>query len=83
MCALFVITLLDALVLPTVAFAENQTITAKHTYILGDYDSKNDARQRCLLETKRKLLEQVTFPPKTSTKFCSGRCLSEATLDNC
>jgi len=56
---LFVIILLTALVLPTASFAEVQTITATHTYILGDHDSKDDARQRCLLETKRKILEQA------------------------
>jgi len=59
MRALSVITLLASLVLPTVAFAEIQTFTAMHTYILGDHDSKDDARQRCLLETKRKILEQA------------------------
>jgi TPR repeat protein len=59
MRALFVMTLLAALVLPTVAFAEIQTITATHTYIMGDHDSKDDARQRCLLEAKRKVLEQA------------------------
>jgi TPR repeat protein len=56
---LSVIVLLTALILPTVAFAEIQTFTATHTYILGDHDSKDDARQRCLLETKRKILEQA------------------------
>ena len=59
MRALTVITLLAALILPTVAFAEIQTFTATHTYILGDHDSKDDARQRCLLEAKRKILEQA------------------------
>jgi TPR repeat protein len=59
MRALSVITLLVVLFLPTVAFAEIQTFTATHTYILGDHDSKDDARQRCLLEAKRKILEQA------------------------
>ena len=59
MRALSAITLLAALVLPTVAFAEIQTLTATHTYVLGDHDSKDDARQRCLLEAKRKVLEQA------------------------
>ena len=59
MRALSVMTLLAALILPTVAFAEIQTFTATHTYILGDHDSKDDARQRCLLEAKRKILEQA------------------------
>jgi TPR repeat protein len=59
MRAFSVMTLLAALVLPIVVFAEIQTFTATHTYILGDHDSKDDARQRCLLETKRKILEQA------------------------
>ncbi len=59
MRTLSIITLLATLVLPTVAFAEMQTISATHTYILGDHDSKDDARQRCLLEAKRKILEQA------------------------
>ena len=59
MRALSVIILLALLVLPSVAFAEIQTFTATHTYVLGDHDSKDDARQRCLLEAKRKILEQA------------------------
>ena len=42
MRALSIIVLLTALILPTVAFAEVQTFTATHTYILDDHDSKED-----------------------------------------
>jgi hypothetical protein len=56
---LFVIILLTALDLPATAFAGVQTFTATHTYILGDDDSRNTARQKCLAEAKRKILEQV------------------------
>ncbi len=59
MLALSVITLLAALILPTGAFAEIQTITATHTYILGDNDSRNDARQLCFLQAKREVLEKA------------------------
>lgn len=59
MRALSVITLLAALILPTGAFAEGQTITATHTYILGDNDSRNDARQLCFLQAKREVLEKA------------------------
>jgi TPR repeat protein len=59
MRTLFVITLLAALVLSTAAFAEVQTFTTTHTYVLGDDDSRNSARQKCLSEAKRKILEQV------------------------
>lgn len=41
------------------ALAEVQTITATHTYIVGDNDSRNDARQICFLEAKRKVLEKA------------------------
>lgn len=41
------------------AGAEVQTITATHTYTLGDNDSRNDARQLCFLEAKRKVLEKA------------------------
>jgi hypothetical protein len=59
MRALSVITLLAALILPTGAFAEVQTITATYTYILGDNDSRNDARQLCFLQAKREVLEKA------------------------
>ena len=59
MRALSVITLLAALILPTGAFAEVQTITATHTYILGDNDSRNDARRLCFLHAKHQVLEQA------------------------
>ena len=59
MRALSVITLRAALILPTSAFAEVQTVTATHTYILGDNDSRNDARQLCFLQAKREVLEQA------------------------
>jgi hypothetical protein len=51
--------LLAALILPTGAFAEVQTITATHKYILGDNDSRNDARQLCFLHAKREVLEKA------------------------
>jgi hypothetical protein len=59
MRALSVITLLATLILPTGALAEVQAITATHTYILGDNDSRNDARQLCFLQAKREVLEKA------------------------
>ena len=59
MRALSVITILATLILPTSALAEVQTIIATHTYILGDNDSRNDARQLCFLQAKREVLEQA------------------------
>ena len=44
---------------PVWVSAEIQTITTLHTYIMGDNDSRNDARQLCFLEAKRKVLEKA------------------------
>jgi uncharacterized protein YaaR (DUF327 family) len=67
MRTLSIISLLTTLILPTVAFATTQTITATHTYVMGDNDSRNDARHLCFLEAKRKVLEQVgTFIQSSS-----------------
>lgn len=47
--------------------AATQTITATHTYVIGDNDSRNDARRLCFLEAKRKVLEQAgTFIQSSS-----------------
>lgn len=43
----------------TLATATVQTISATHTYVMGDNDSKNDARRICFLEAKRKVLEKA------------------------
>ncbi len=61
-------TLLALFVLPTVSAAEVKTITATHTYIMGDNDSRNDARQLCFLEAKRKVLEKAGSFIQTSTE---------------
>ena len=41
------------------ASAAGTPFIATHTYVLGDDDSRNTARQKCLAEAKRKILEQV------------------------
>jgi TPR repeat protein len=49
------------------ATAATQTITATHTYVMGDNDSRNDARRLCFLEAKRKVLEKAgTFIESSS-----------------
>lgn len=47
------------LILPNLAFSEIKTIYATHEYVMGDNDSKNDARHMCFLEAKRKALEKA------------------------
>lgn len=49
--------------------AQVQTLTASHTYVMGDNDSKNDARQRCFLEAKRKVIEQVGVYIESSSEM--------------
>jgi hypothetical protein len=39
--------------------AEMQTFQASFSYIMGDNDSKNDARQICFLEAKKRLIEKI------------------------
>ena len=51
--------LLLVLCLTTPAWAQIQTITETHTYVMGDNDSRNDARHLCFLEAKRKVLEKA------------------------
>lgn len=68
MHTLFAVTLLALFFLPTVSSAEVKTITATHTYIMGDNDSRNDARQLCFLEAKRKVLEKAGSFIQTSTE---------------
>ncbi len=50
------------------AAAAVQTITASHTYVMGDNDSKNDARRMCFLEAKRKVLEKAGTLIESSTE---------------
>lgn len=48
------------LLLPALKAAAQETaLTAEHTYILGDGETMNDARQKAFLEAKRKLLEKA------------------------
>jgi len=56
------------LIFPVAASAQVQTITATHTYVMGDNDSRNDARQLCFLEAKRKVLEKAGSLIQTSTE---------------
>ena len=45
--------------LPLSAFAETQTVTVTHTYVMGDSESKNEARANCLAEAKRRIAEEA------------------------
>jgi hypothetical protein len=43
----------------TAARAEVRTVTASHTCLVGDSETKNDVRRACFLEAKRKAVEQA------------------------
>lgn len=63
--ALIALSLTTGTVLPVQA--ATKTITATHTYVMGDNDSRNDARHLCFLEAKRKVIEQAgTFIQSSS-----------------
>ncbi len=45
--------------LPRPALAELETIELEHTYVMGDADSRIDARNQCLNEAKRRIAEKA------------------------
>ena len=47
------------ILIPCISHAKTETIFADHKYVMGDNDSKNDARRMCFLEAKRKVLEKA------------------------
>jgi hypothetical protein len=47
------------ILIPCVSLAETKIIFAEHKYVMGDNDSKNDARRMCFLEAKRRVLEKA------------------------
>ena len=51
--------LLVLILIPSISHAKTEIIFADHKYVMGDNDSKNDARRMCFLEVKRKVLEKA------------------------
>lgn len=51
--------LISTVLTATLATAQVQTITATHTYVMGDSDSKEQARSLCYLTAKRKVLDKA------------------------
>ncbi len=47
------------ILIPCISHAKIETIFADNKYIMGDNDSKNDAKRMCFLEAKRKVLEKA------------------------
>lgn len=48
-----------ALCAPNTVRAEVKTLTAEHVYVMGDNDTRTEARRICFMQAKRKLVEQV------------------------
>jgi hypothetical protein len=51
--------LITTIMLPTMSLAEIKTIYEECEYVMGDNDTRNDAKRLCLIEAKRKVLERV------------------------
>ncbi len=51
--------LIGTILTGALAGAQIQTITATHTYVMGDSDSKEQARALCYLTAKRKVLDKT------------------------
>lgn len=51
--------LITTILTPTMSAAEITTIYEECEYVMGDNDTKNDAKRLCLIEAKRKVLERV------------------------
>ena len=60
---------LAIILLPSLSFGKVKTIYASHKYIMGDNDSKNDARKMCFIEAKRKALEMAGTYIKSNTEI--------------
>jgi hypothetical protein len=64
---------LTLLLVPYLAQAAGIQITAKCHYVMGDNDTKNDARQLCFLQAKRQALEKAGVFIQSQVKVSDGR----------
>jgi hypothetical protein len=72
------IVFLSSLVFPSFSYAE--IIYATHKYIMGDNDSKNDARKMCFLEAKRKVIEKAGTYIESLTEVKNARLTRDEVL---
>ena len=61
------------LLISLLSVAQAETITVTQRYLMGDNDSRNDARQVCFLLGKRKILEKAGTFISSNTKVSLGR----------
>ncbi|MDY6906492.1 MAG: hypothetical protein SWH61_17610 [Thermodesulfobacteriota bacterium] len=66
-----------AFVVPVSAIAEITTFHETHTYLMGDNDSKNDARRICFLEVKRKILEKAGVYVESRTNVSNYQLIKD------
>ena len=64
---------LSLIAMPSSSVAETKTIFVDHKYVMGDNDSKNDARRMCFLEAKRKVLEKAGTYIESHTQVSNYR----------
>jgi hypothetical protein len=72
------ICLLSTLYFPSFSYAE--IIYATHKYVLGDNDSKNDARKMCFLEAKQKVIEKAGTYIESLTEVKNARLSKDEIL---
>ncbi|TAJ31749.1 MAG: hypothetical protein EPO64_02210 [Nitrospirae bacterium] len=61
----------------SIADAQDQAITASYTYVASDDDSRNDARELCFLEAKRKLLKKAAAYLEGKTDLANSQLTKE------
>ncbi len=61
--------LVSTILTASLAIAQVQTITATHTYVMGDSDSKEQARALCYMTAKRKVLDKAGVFIESSTEI--------------
>lgn len=65
---LIVLAAILVLVCPCAARAQSKTIEAEYTYVLGESDTRAQARRVCFLEAKRKAVEQAGTYVESTTE---------------
>jgi len=62
------------------ALAKITVLTEKCSYVMGDNDTKNDARKLCFLQAKRKILERAGTYIRSQVKISQGKLTADQIL---
>ncbi len=68
---LAVLLLLSIVCTPTESHSQTKVVYGSYKYVMGDNDTKNDAKRICLMEAKRRCLEQAGTYIETEVKGTS------------